>query len=122
MNQRSFHYSDDKFNKYWTITIKDNSLTVHYGRVGTIGQTQTKEFTTETEALKSYEKLVRERLKQGYIEISSNSNSLNQKFLIEALEVSSYMELNPDDWIWSTWRRKPPLQTNQVTLFDKKKL
>ena len=67
MNQRSFHYSDDKANKYWVITLNDNSHTVHYGRVGSGGQTQTKEFTTETEALKSYEKLIREKLKKGYI-------------------------------------------------------
>lgn len=61
MYQRSFYYSDDKYNKYWTITLNSKSHTVHYGRVGTKGQTQTKEFITETEAIKSYEKLVKEK-------------------------------------------------------------
>ncbi len=124
MNHRSFHYSDDKSNKYWKITLNGNSHTVNYGRVGTTGQTQTKEFTNETEALKSYEKLVTEKLKKGYIEVTSNINSANesekQKSLVELLEVTSYIELNPDDWIWSTWRRKTPLKTNEVKSFDKK--
>ena len=74
MNQRSLHYCDGKSDKFWTITLDGKSQTVHYGRVGTVGQTQTKEFSTEAEALKSYKKLVNEKLKKGYLEVKSETN------------------------------------------------
>src|SRR5439155_409904 len=45
--------------------------TVQFGRVGTAGQTQTKEFATEAEAQKAYEKLVAEKLRKGYVEAGS---------------------------------------------------
>jgi predicted DNA-binding WGR domain protein len=74
MNQRSLHYCDGKSDKFWTIILDGKSHTVHYGRVGTVGQTQTKEFSSEAEALKSYEKLVNQKLKKGYVEVNAESN------------------------------------------------
>jgi predicted DNA-binding WGR domain protein len=68
MEQRSLQYTDGKSNKFWIITLKGLAHTVQYGRSGTTGQTQTKEFATENEARKSFEKLVAEKLKKGYVE------------------------------------------------------
>ncbi len=68
MNQRSLRYTDGKSDKFWTIVLDACSHRVQYGRTGTAGQTQTKEFPTEAAAQKSYEKLVAEKLKKGYVE------------------------------------------------------
>ena len=35
---RYFTLTDDKSNKFWQITVADNSYTVAYGRIGTAGQ------------------------------------------------------------------------------------
>jgi predicted DNA-binding WGR domain protein len=191
MNQRSLHYCDGKSDKFWTITLDGKSHTVHYGRVGTVGQTQTKEFSTEAEALKSYEKLVNEKLKKGYVEVKPETNLVqdtkadiedterleiaaiktksacadstqpaeagfvcvasdflsagdlqnsdvsepnsqpatlpitmvaeSRKSVAELLNVTRSIELDPDDWLWATWRRKAPVQRREAEPFDKEK-
>ena len=68
MSKREFHLSDDKSNKFWTIELAGNSFTVNFGRTGTNGQTQTKEFASPEAAKKEYDKLVAEKLKKGYRE------------------------------------------------------
>lgn len=67
--KRRFEFSDDKSNKYWEVQLHGTGFTVVYGRIGTAGQTQTKDFGTNEKALKEYEKLVDEKLKKGYEEI-----------------------------------------------------
>lgn len=68
MTQKNLRYQDGKSDKFWTISLSGYSHTVTYGRFGTTGQTQTKDFATVDAALKSYEKLVAEKLKKGYLE------------------------------------------------------
>lgn len=45
------------------------SHTVRFGRIGTGGQAQTKEFSSEAEAKKSYDKLIAEKVRMGYVEV-----------------------------------------------------
>jgi predicted DNA-binding WGR domain protein len=68
MNQRSLRYTDGKSDKFWEIQLTGVSHTVRYGRYGTAGQTQTKAFDSDDAALKSFEKLVAEKLKKGYVD------------------------------------------------------
>ncbi|NJO47980.1 MAG: WGR domain-containing protein [Oscillatoriales cyanobacterium RM2_1_1] len=68
---REFHYSDSKSHKFWRISSTDASHTVQYGKIGTKGQTQTKEFSSEAEAQKSAEKLIQDKLRKGYVEVES---------------------------------------------------
>jgi predicted DNA-binding WGR domain protein len=68
MDYRSLRYTDEKSDKFWSIELSESSHTVNYGRYGTDGQTQTKDFPTEEAARKSYDKLVAEKLKKGYVE------------------------------------------------------
>ena len=73
MTTREFHFKDDTSDKFWRITLDGKSHTVHFGRRGTKGQEQTKEFGSEEEARKSYEKLVAEKVKKGYVEVPSGA-------------------------------------------------
>jgi len=75
MSRREFEFSDDKSNKFWTIELDGKSFTVHYGRIGTNGQTQTKEFASPEAAKKEYDKLVAEKVKKGYKEKGGGSSS-----------------------------------------------
>jgi len=54
------------FQQFWNIVLSGSSHTVTFGRVGTAGQTQTKEFDSEDEAKKAFDKLVDSKLKKGY--------------------------------------------------------
>ncbi len=59
-------YKDEKSNKFWEITITGNTHTVRYGKIGSEGQSKTKEFASEEEAEKDAEKLVSSKKKKGY--------------------------------------------------------
>lgn len=65
MERRSLQFTDAKSNKFWTITLLGYSHTVDYGRVGTAGSQQTKEFSTAEKARQSYEKLIQRKTEQG---------------------------------------------------------
>jgi len=65
---RTFQYSDAKSHKFWTIEVSGGSFTVTYGKVGASGQTQTKSFAGPEKARAEADKLIREKLKKGYVE------------------------------------------------------
>jgi uncharacterized protein (TIGR02996 family) len=65
---RTFLYRDDSYHKCWRIEIHGDRFTVHFGRVGTAGQTQEKRFASAEEAQKAADKLISEKLKKGYHE------------------------------------------------------
>lgn len=65
---REFHFSEGTSNKFWKITVEGSGFTVHYGRIGTAGQVQTKEFASETAAQQAADKLIQEKVKKGYLE------------------------------------------------------
>lgn len=52
--------------KFWEIQLEGTSFTTRFGRIGTDGQTSTKEWKTAAEAKKQYEKIVAEKVKKGY--------------------------------------------------------
>lgn len=76
--QRTFIYTDDKSNKFWTIEIEGSSYTVTYGKVGTAGQIQTKNFADGAASQKAVDKLIAEKVKKGYIEQAANGAETQQ--------------------------------------------
>src|SRR3954471_3320166 len=52
--------------KFWEITLEGASFTTTYGRIGTDGQSTTKEWKSEAEAKKQYDKLCADKTKKGY--------------------------------------------------------
>lgn len=67
--EKRLEYNDDKTSKFWVGTVSGCSYTVKYGRTGTNGQEATTQFDTDEEALKKFEKVVKEKLKKGYFEV-----------------------------------------------------
>ncbi|MBT2572051.1 DUF4240 domain-containing protein [Planococcus sp. ISL-110] len=55
-------------NKFWKIKAQGNFFIVSYGRIGTHGSVNTKEFPSEELCLKEANKLVESKLKKGYRE------------------------------------------------------
>jgi uncharacterized protein (TIGR02996 family) len=70
---RTFKFADDKSYKFWNIELQGTSFTVIYGRIGTKGQTQTKDFDTPAKAQKAYDKLIAEKLGKGYAETTAKA-------------------------------------------------
>ncbi|MEZ4376562.1 MAG: DUF4132 domain-containing protein [Polyangiaceae bacterium] len=63
---RQLVFEDGSSHKFWDIVLDGSSHTVRFGRVGTDGQTQTKDFGSKDEARKAFDKLVAQKLKKGY--------------------------------------------------------
>ena len=73
MSRREFHFQEGTSSKFWAIDVQGASFTVQYGRLGTAGQTQTKDFASDAEAQKNADKLIAEKTKKGYIEVGSTA-------------------------------------------------
>lgn len=73
MNKREFRLTSDTSNKFWAIQLNDSSFTVHFGRVGTAGQSQEKTYPTPEAAKREYDKLIKEKTGKGYIEMAEGS-------------------------------------------------
>ncbi|MBC7880087.1 MAG: WGR domain-containing protein, partial [Anaerolineae bacterium] len=80
MSERIFQFEDEKSKKFWAVSLDDKSHTVRYGRTGTAGQTQTKDFPSAEAAKLSYDKLVAEKVKKGYVESSDAALQTPQGF------------------------------------------
>jgi predicted DNA-binding WGR domain protein len=64
--RREYQFVEGSSQKFWAIELDGTKHTIQFGRIGTAGQTQSKEFKTAAEARKAYEKLVHEKIKKGY--------------------------------------------------------
>ena len=67
---RRFEFSEDNSSKFWVVTLQGTDVSVCFGRLGTSGQTNVKAFASEPEAAKHLEKLIAEKLKKGYREVT----------------------------------------------------
>lgn len=71
--RREFHFISGSSGKFWAIESKGTSFDVTYGKVGTDGRTQTKEFASAEKAQAAYDKLVEEKTGKGYVEVTGGS-------------------------------------------------
>src|SRR5439155_1649285 len=62
---RRFEFSEGKSNKFWEISQSGTDVTVHFGRIGTSGQTKTKSFADEAAAKEHMDKLIAEKTEKG---------------------------------------------------------
>lgn len=72
---RMFEMKEGSSDKFWEITLDGTSHTVRFGRVGTDGQTKTKDYGTVAAAKAAYDKLVKEKTGKGYKEVTGAAGS-----------------------------------------------
>jgi predicted DNA-binding WGR domain protein/cell wall assembly regulator SMI1 len=72
---RSLEFQEGTSNKFWTITLSGSAHTVRFGRKGTQGQEQRKQFDSPEAARASFDKLIAEKLKKGYHESEGSEPS-----------------------------------------------
>jgi len=66
-DQYQLHYTDGKSNKFYNAHVDGNSLVVSWGKVGTNGQTQVKEFHSAKVAHKELSNKLAEKHAKGYL-------------------------------------------------------
>lgn len=69
MKKRCFYCQEGGSNKFWNVEVQDSKLVVVFGKVGTNGRENVKEFDSPAKATKEAEKLIAEKRKKGYNEI-----------------------------------------------------
>ena len=65
---RRFEFVGGSSAKYWEASLQGQSVTVRYGRLGTPGQLQVKDFSSEQAARQYVTKLVAQKQTKGYRE------------------------------------------------------
>jgi DNA ligase 1 len=69
--KRRFEFVEGNSAKFWEISISGADVTVTFGRLGTDGQTQTKTLADTEAAAKHTNKLIAEKTKKGYQEVTA---------------------------------------------------
>jgi predicted DNA-binding WGR domain protein len=59
-------FEEGTSSKFWRARVDGKTLYVNYGKIGSNGQTQVKDFGDAAAARNEYDKLVREKRKKGY--------------------------------------------------------
>ena len=67
---RRFEFSDGKSNKFWEISSDSSSFTTRWGRIGTDGQTKTKD---AADPAAEVAKQIKGKTKKGYVEVAGAS-------------------------------------------------
>lgn len=66
-------FEEGTSSKFWRARVEGKTLYVNYGKIGSAGQTQVKDFGDGGSAQKEYDKLVREKRKKGYVDSGGGS-------------------------------------------------
>jgi DNA ligase-1 len=66
--RRRFEFVQGSSSKFWSISVDGAKVSVLYGRIGTAGQANDKQFPTVSDAAKHAENLIRAKTAKGYTE------------------------------------------------------
>ena len=66
---RRFEFVKGDSDKFWHVAVAGPNVVITFGRNGTTGQTQKKEFSDEAAAVRHAEKVVGQKLAKGYVEV-----------------------------------------------------
>lgn len=73
---KTYIYQDEKSHKFWAVEQQGNELHISWGKVGTNGQSQVKNFADAAAAEKAELKLIAEKTKKGYVEQAETNAKL----------------------------------------------
>jgi predicted DNA-binding WGR domain protein len=116
-------YQDDVSNKFWKINQTGNSYIVTYGKVGTVGAIKTKTFESEDECRKETDKLIRSKMKKGYVPAESPSHILKDTTMTETMFwqlIDKCKEKGKDsdeqmEWLMAQLSKRP---VKDIIMFD----
>ncbi|MCU0491161.1 MAG: DUF4132 domain-containing protein [Chloroflexaceae bacterium] len=144
MTTREFQFTEGPSQKFWRIGLDGASTTVTYGRLGTAGQTQSKNYADAAAAQAAYNKLIAEKVKKGYSEVGTPATLATSATppapppaapraakaapapeptppaapALLPTDEPVRLELAPEDYLWATWRDTPALPRPAPPPFD----
>ncbi|MDI1428301.1 WGR and DUF4132 domain-containing protein [Polyangium sorediatum] len=68
---RRFEFVEGSSKKFWQIERDGSQLSIQWGKIGTAGQSQVKDFPSDPKAQAEHDKLVAEKTKKGYVEVAA---------------------------------------------------
>ncbi|MDI3281690.1 WGR and DUF4132 domain-containing protein [Polyangium sp. 15x6] len=68
---RRFEFVEGASKKFWQIERDGSQLSIQWGKIGTAGQSQVKDFPSDQKAQTEHDKLVAEKTKKGYVEVAA---------------------------------------------------
>lgn len=75
---RRFEFRDGKSAKFWAVELEGNALRTSWGKIGTGGRTQVKEFGGDAAAAREAEKQIAVKISKGYAEVGIAPASMNE--------------------------------------------
>jgi predicted DNA-binding WGR domain protein len=66
--KRHFKFVRGTSSKFWDVSVANCTVTICFGRIGTSGQSQTKDFASPAAAQQHADKMIAEKLRKGYLE------------------------------------------------------
>ena len=66
-------FEEGTSSKFWRARVDGKTLLVNYGKIGSTGQKQVKDFADTAAATAEYDKLIREKRKKGYADASGDA-------------------------------------------------
>src|SRR6185503_3796842 len=93
---------------FWEISLEGSSYTTRYGKIGTDGQTTSKNWGSPANAKREYEKIIAEKVKKGYQQIGGDDDEeaggggatnpeLEKKIFADPDKIDSYQVYG--DWL-----------------------
>ena len=67
--KRRFEFIGGSSDKFWEVSVNGNEVLIQFGRNGTNGQSSTKTFGDNIGAERHADKLIREKIGKGYVEV-----------------------------------------------------
>lgn len=87
-----FRFVNENSDKYWEIEYTQNTYNVFFGRTGSAGRTDSKEFKDVKECEKEIAKLINSKLKKGYFEVPESTRPVKEANTLK--DISQFEE----DW------------------------
>src|SRR5262245_5953316 len=120
---RTFQFSDATSHKFWNIAVKDTYYEVTFGKVGAAGQRQRKTFATAADAQAEMDKLIKEKLKKGYVETTptasaSEEESFHKALVANADDLAGWCAYA--DWLVEHGDPRGEFMQTQIALEDEK--
>ncbi|EGD4439897.1 MAG: DUF4132 domain-containing protein [Escherichia coli] len=85
---KTYIYQDEKSHKFWAVEQQGNELHISWGKVGTQGQSQVKNFADAVAAEKAELKLIAEKVKKGYVEQAKDNSLQPSQTVTDSLKVA----------------------------------
>ncbi|SET16211.1 WGR domain-containing protein [Thorsellia anophelis] len=86
-----FEFKNEKSKKFWQVQHSGLELWVTWGKIGTKGQSQIKNFDDEHKASLAKDKLIADKLKKGYVESVTVVETKNESIATHELKESQSM-------------------------------